>query len=334
MHVGGHQLPPGGLWRRPMVVPVVVALLAAPSILALRGSLSSHPVLYGLNVPDNNQTTVANLARKGGYRPQVLSVFVKIDSPSFSPATLARVGKMGADPIITLEPWGWKSRWGSTDMRAYSLAQLASGRWDGKFKAVAKVIRGYGRPVYLRFAQEMNGWWYPWAQSVNGNRPGDFVHAWRHVRGVFRAVGATNVQWIWAPNALTFSSKGTSNLRSLYPGDRDVDLIGLTGYGHGSSASQTFDPTLKALRAVSHKRIIICETAADGANKTRWITSVGAYHRGHQEIDGFVWFNTSPSSGATGDYRFDDTPQHTTAFRSLLRTARVSDRSALASSQS
>jgi hypothetical protein len=331
MHVGGHELPPGGIWRRPMVVPVVVALIAAPSIFALRGTLSRHPVLYGLNVPNNSQATVTDLTRKGGYKPQVLSVFVKLDSPSFTPATLERVGGMGAEPMITVEPWGWKSHWGGGDMRSYSLAQIAGGRWDGKLKSLAKIVRGYGRPVYLRFAQEMNGWWYPWAQSVNGNRPGDFVHAWRHVRGVFRAVGATNVQWIWAANALTFSSKGTSDLRSLYPGDSDVDLVGFSGYGHGSSATQTFDPTVKALRAVTHKKIIICETAADGGSKTKWINSFGAYLRGHPEIYGFVWFNTSPSNGATGDYRFDDTPRNTAAFRNLLRTAKLTDKSALAS---
>jgi hypothetical protein len=84
---------------------VVVVLIVAPSILVLRGSLSRHPVLYGLNVPDNDEATVADLTRKGGYRPQVLSVFVKLDSPSFGAATLARVGRMGADPMITLEPW-------------------------------------------------------------------------------------------------------------------------------------------------------------------------------------------------------------------------------------
>jgi hypothetical protein len=180
----------------------------------------------------------------------------------------------------------------------------------------------------------MNGWWYPWAESVNGNRPGDYVRAWRHARSVFRGAGATNLRWIWAPNALTYSAKGTADLRALYPGDGEVDLLGMTGYGHGPSASQTLDATVKALRGLSHKKIIICETAADGPAKASWINGFGRYLNRHQEVYGFIWFNTSPSSGATGNYRFDDTPESTAAFRKLLRTTKVSERSTLAAPRS
>ena len=31
----------------------------------------------------------------------------------------------------------------------------------------------------------MNGWWWPWSEQLNGNNPGEFVAAWRHVHDIF-----------------------------------------------------------------------------------------------------------------------------------------------------
>jgi Glycosyl hydrolase family 26 len=327
--IGRQPLSPRA-WRRPsLIVLAVLALLVAASMVisiswSRHMSWSRHRVFYGLNVPNNDQTTIAYLTKKTDYQPQVLNLFVKLDSPSFGLAKLARIERMGAKPMITLEPWSWRSSWGQTTQPQYSLAALASGQWDPSLRSIAKTIRGHRGMVYLRFAHEMNGWWYPWAESVNGNRSGDYVRAWRHVYDIFRNVGCTNVRWIWSPNALTHSFKGTSDLAVLYPGDEYVDMLGMTAYGHGGSAAQTFDGTLEALEAIAHKDIIIAETGADGPDKTKWITSFGQYLSSHSEIYGFVWFNTSPSTtGASGDYRFDDTPENLNAFRNALRMAHV-----------
>ena len=67
-----------------------------------------------------------------------------------------------------------------------------SARW-------ARALAAFGGPVRLRFAQEMNGDWYPWGAGTNGNTPAEFVRAWRHVHDIFTAAGATNVQWVWSP---------------------------------------------------------------------------------------------------------------------------------------
>jgi hypothetical protein len=313
--------------RRLMVLAATLLLIAA-SMVVIRMSRFQHPVFYGLSVPHNDPSTIAALTEQTGYRPQVLNVFVKLDSPGFGPGTLSQISEMGATPMITLEPWSWRSSRGQAEHASYSLAALASGRWDRSVTNIARTILGYQGLVYLRFAHEMNGWWYPWAESVNSNRSGDYVRAWRHVHDIFRNVGCTNVRWIWSPNALTASSQGTSDLGTLYPGDEYVDVLGMTAYGHGPSAAQTFDTTLQALQGVTHnKNIIISETGADGPHKTEWITSFGQYLDSHPEIHGFVWFNTTPSTtGASGDYRFDDTPNNLNAFRRVLRNANVTTR--------
>jgi beta-mannanase len=69
----------------------------------------------------------------------------------------------------------------------------------------------------LRFAAEMNGDWLPWSEGVNGNRAGDYVAVWRHVRARFRHAGADNAIWVWNPIA---TYEGSTPLRGLFPGER------------------------------------------------------------------------------------------------------------------
>ena len=50
----------------------------------------------------------------------------------------------------------------------------------------------------------MNGNWYPWGVGVNGNKPGEYVEAWRHVHDIFVQEGATSdVKWVWSPHVIT-----------------------------------------------------------------------------------------------------------------------------------
>ena len=85
----------------------------------------------------------------------------------------------------------------------------------------------------LRYGHEMNGSWYPRADGVNGNAPGDFAAAWRHVHDVVTAAGATNPSWVWSPN---IPYTGSTPLDGLYPGAVYVDAVALDGYNWGTSA--------------------------------------------------------------------------------------------------
>ena len=84
----------------------------------------------------------------------------------------------------------------------------------------------------LRFAPEMNGDWLPWSTGVNGNRPGEYVAAWRHVRARFRRAGADNAVWVWNPIA---SYAGSTPLKQLFPGSRSVDWMAVDGYSWGAA---------------------------------------------------------------------------------------------------
>ena len=52
-----------------------------------------------------------------------------------------------------------------------------------------RLAANYEKPLYLRFAHEMNGGWFPWGVGTNGNGPADYVAAWRHIHDIFEQKG-------------------------------------------------------------------------------------------------------------------------------------------------
>ena len=132
----------------------------------------------------------------------------------------------------------------------------------------------WGHPLFVRFAHEMNGNWYPWSEGVNGNRQGDFVRAWRHVHDIVVRAGARNVSWIWSVNR---DYTGSTPLAGLYPGDAYVDWDGVDVYNGGTAVamggwltfSQMFDPTYKEIHTFSAKPLLINEMASAEAGGSK-----------------------------------------------------------------
>ena len=151
--------------------------------------------------------------------------------------------------------------------------------------------------MVVRFAHEMNGFWYPWCEQSNGNHRGDYIKAWRHVHNLFTAGGVANVTWLWSPNV---SYTGSTPLKILYPGDKYVDWIGLSGY-YGTSGQKSyrsfdgiFKSTFAELKAFTRKPIVITETGATDADgqKARWIRQMFAQLPHHTQVIGLIWFET------------------------------------------
>lgn len=304
-----------------MVAAAAVTVFAAVAVTVsmLTSREQESPLYFGLAVPKADPAVQEDLARRIGVSPSLVGMFVKLDDGFTARDLTTRVGTSGMTPLVTLEPWSWSARSGQLDPR-YSLRALFRGDHDTALNRIADELRAYSKPVYLRFAHEMNGDWYPWAEGVNGNRPGQYAAAWRHVHDLFADQRATNVRWIWAPNVVGQLRAGAPSMASLYPGDAYVTFVGLTGYGREPTAADTFAESVALLEAITAKPIVLAETGASGPTKTGWIRSLGPWLDAHPRVLAIVWFNTDPDSvpGATGDYRLDDTPARLTAFRTML----------------
>lgn len=197
---------------------------------------------------------------------------------AFDPAKMDAVVERGAMPMVTWEPWDHAK--GKKQPR-YALRRIADGKYDCYIERWARDAAAWGKPVYLRFAHEMNGNWYPWSASVNGNTSDEYVAAWRHVVDIFRREGATNVYWVWSP---VVAYQGTTPFEELYPGDDYVDWVGLGGHNFGTSQGWTSWRTLTELFGPSYDEItalapgkpfMIAEVSSSevGGDKAAWIRS-------------------------------------------------------------
>jgi hypothetical protein len=202
---------------------------------------------------------------------------------------------------ITFLSWGSQAVPATLDQPAFSLAKIASGAHDAYITEFAEQARDWGHPFFLRFDAEMNGFWFPWGAGVNGNKPRDFVAAWRHVHDIFTSVGATNATWVWCPNVDFL--RILSPLHKLYPGGKYVDWTCLDGFNWGetkrSGGWQTFDHVFhstykRVLKIAPKKPMVIGEVATEerGGSKPNWIKhTFRTIPKKYKKIRAVIWFD-------------------------------------------
>jgi beta-mannanase len=240
---------------------------------------------------------------------------------------LRAIAGRGSLPEITWEPWN--HAWGArVPQPTYRLRRIIEGRHDAMIRRWARDLAAYRGPVRLRFAHEMNGNWYPWSETINRNRPGDFAKAWRRVWRIFKKEGATNVEWVWSPVALRVK-------KSEYPGHAYVDRLGLSGFVGGvqlryrrwRSFVKIFGRALSQLTTLApHKPIEISEVGAAerGGDKPAWIRAMFRAVARRPEIDTLIWFNLDKGS----DWRIESSAESIRAFRAGAREPRVGQKTA------
>jgi cellulose synthase (UDP-forming) len=227
----------------------------------------------------------------------------------------------GSLPEITWEPWDYAvGPW--RPQPQYTLASIIAGRRDALIRSWARGLRAYGKPVLLRFAQEQNGAWYPWGKHINGNQPGQFAQAWRHVHDIFTQMHATNVLWVWSPVARYGVALDTSE----YPGNAYVNIVGLSGFNGGTavhwagwrSFASVFDASLRTLhRLAPTKPVQITEvsSAAAGGSKSAWIAGMFRDLQKQPSVRSLVWFDVNKQT----DWRLHPLSPAAAAFAGGLR---------------
>ena len=258
-----------------------------------------------------------------GTTPEVFDVFEawSRDRP-LDRVVADAVAARGARLSITWEPWDVDVD--KPQQPRYSLASIIDGRHDAYIDMYAQSIAAFGQPVTIRLMHEMNGNWYPWGSGVNGNDPGEFALAWQHVHDRFTALGVTDVQWLWAPNAVY---TGAQQLAPLYPGDAYVDAVGVSNYNWGddhrdgwdtewATFGDLFDPSFAELRSITSRPIWVTEVASSnsGGDKAEWLTAMLTEVAARPDIAGVIWFDQVDKARAV-DWRIETEPAAADAWK-------------------
>src|SRR4249919_1261914 len=109
------------------------------------------------------------------------------DFYEFPKAEMESIRAHGSMPFFS---WASQATPASLNQPDFQLADVIAGTYDDYIREFAEGARDWGHPFFLRFNWEMNGGWFPWSEIANGNGPGQYIAAWRHVHDIFAAVGA------------------------------------------------------------------------------------------------------------------------------------------------
>lgn len=186
--------------------------------------------------------------------------------------------KNGGTIFVKLEPWSWK---GKND-RSYRLQNIVKGRYDYLLKRFAKGAKKFGKPIFVSFAHEMNGNWYPWSGD-----PNLYIKAWRHVHKVISKI-ACNVTWVWNPNV-------DFPMNQHYPGKQYVDWVAIDGYNKIKGnpvfpVSSVFTNSLSYLKTLG-KPMMIGEFACSRDNTTCLTGFIDFVTNPRNNVKAFIYFN-------------------------------------------
>jgi hypothetical protein len=322
----------GATRRLPAFLAALAMAVMSASAAAPAGA-ATKSLYYGVHVPGwmSDMGPLTQFETDAGKKASIVMFYegwgMTDGTQNFQPLWMSNIRNHGSIPMVTWEPWLYTN---GVNQPAYSLQNVANGAFDSYIAQWAAAAKAWGHPFFLRFAHEMNGNWNPWSEQANGNSPGQFVLAWRHVHDVVVQNGATNATWVWSPN---ISFPGSTAMRGLYPGDAYVNWIALDGYNWGTLGGHTwqsftsvFGPSYTEITAITTKPLLIAETASTeiAGNKATWTTNALTTEIGNfPRIKGFVWFNENKET----DWRIESSTTAQTAFRQAVKAAKYTTNS-------
>ncbi len=222
----------------------------------------------------------------------------------------------GCIPMFTWQP---ENSADPATNQIFNLTNIINGYFDGYIVNWALSAKAWGHPFFLRFAHEMNGNWYPWSESINGNASGEYARMWRHVHDLFTLAGATNVTWVWCVNVV---EPGYTPIAELYPGDNYVDWIALDGYNwppgwqdFSNLAAQTIT---ELTNIAPGKPIMVGETGCYETNKYskgQWfLNALTNYLPATPRIKAWVYFDSTNSY----DWLITSSPNALTNYQNAI----------------
>ena len=280
--------------------------------------------LYRLHEP-LTKSELASIEEEYGTAIQIVSVYRAWNRCSVRDdlAWLSRLKQLPRDILLTWEPWKVPPDPDRPfDQPDFSLKHIIAGRYDEYIRSFSRELATFPQTIFLRTMHEMNGNWYPWCGTVNGNSAELHIAAWNHIRNIVNIEAPSGIEWVWSPYAHSYPDQPSNSIERYFPGDNALDMIAIDGYNWGSSKEwstwqsfeEIFADAYETLSVISQRPIIIGEAACDesGGNKERWITEAfDIIKKRFKKIEALIWFDEKKEC----DWRITSSPGSLRAFR-------------------
>lgn len=217
--------------------------------------------------------------------------------------------------VVTWEPWDAIGKKG-IDYKA-----LLKGSYDRYISDFASKIKDIKGEVFIRFAHEQNGDWYPWSGKKIGSE--DYIRMWRYVKDLFDKNGVANARWIFAVNWEDVPCD--NHFLQYYPGDEYTDYVAIDGYNWGTQLpwgkwmefKDIFYARYNEIVENIPKPVIISEfgSASIGGNRARWIKKAFREVSSMDKVSAVILFNVDKEA----DWRLKEGTADSRALRDSLR---------------
>ncbi len=319
--------PPMSIPTRRRGVPHLAAALTAGGLIALGAASSTGSAAVEVGVyQDDPVKTVPGLARRvGGKGTRVISVYVTAGR-RLDPSIVRLARQRRARLLITWLPDSGRA--GSNQPR-FRNRNVARGKFDRSLTRLARQVRGLRPAPIIRPMPEPNTPWYAWSGTVNKNNPATYVAAWKRVRRAVRRGGGSRVKLMWAPYHRSVPDIETNEIQDYFPGARQVDLVGASGYNFGTTGGlgwtdpqPLFEDAYRQITALAPKPFWIAETGSTrkGGNKAQWMGKLARVRADFPLLKGIVWYDVKDRNG---DFRIRQSAATTRAFKAFLKRVRA-----------
>jgi len=230
---------------------------------------------------------------KHSYGKKPFLVMVFIDWHKLLSANMAKeVYGENCVLFVTWEPWD------SSKQAGIDYGGLINGKYDKYITDFALSLKKINEVVFLRFAHEMNGDWYPWSGKMIGKEK--YIQVYRHIKDIFDRNNVNNIKWVFSMNWEDLPREQNGFLL-YYPGDKYVDYLSIDGYNWGKikpwsrwvSFREIFGNRYNEITKYTRKPVLISEfsSTASGGDKGAWIREAMQAIKEMPAIRGFVIFN-------------------------------------------
>ena len=212
--------------------------------------------------------------------------------------------------------------------------KILNGEYDEFLRNYAKVIADFGHPVLFRLCNEMNGDWCPYSAYNTSRDTVIFKEFYKYVYSFFEKAGANNVIWIWNPNSVSYPDFQWNDELMYYPGDRYVDIIGMTAYNTGTyywDIGERWKEFYELYNDMYHRYssdygqpLMITEfsSASMGGNKEQWAIHMFEDIEMYDRIKVAVWWDGrdwDEEGNVSRAYMLDETPGLLDIFKRNLK---------------
>ncbi len=191
-----------------------------------------------------------NLGAAGGN-----SVYIAINDLSGLTTTVDNgAGQNNAATLVNLYPNS------ALLVAVYAVNQLGNinnGSLDSKIDTMINTLKGFNRPVYLRFGYEFDGSW-------NSYDPAQFKTAWTRIWNRVGTLNArNNISMVWHSSTYCGGTYLGRPFSDWYPGDSYVDMVGVSYFTPADCNYSAVDAVANFAHAHS-KQVMIAESTPQG----------------------------------------------------------------------